>query len=672
MQRDGEKAVNKKISNLYQPSIRLYLLILALFAAVSYFFDERLALAEAVAVVLLALFTLIGKRKRQKKLQAFIETVTYNAESATNNTLLNFPLPMAVFRLGDNGIVWGNQPFWEICGYSKPTLEGSLTQLVPSFNGKWLMEGKNQMPDLLEISGRKYRVHGNMVHADKRKTENHDFLGITYWVDVTEYDNIRLEYQDSRPVEMVIVLDNYEELLKPLTDRQRIELRGRLDAAIEKWCEGRFGLLRRVDRDRYIFIFEKRWLEAIIRNKFSLVEEIRAVTSQNGLHATVSLGIGMDGSSFEENHSYATLAAEMALSRGGDQAVIKNKFNFEFFGGRAAEVETRTKVKSRVMANSLARLIEDASRVYVMGHRFADLDTVGAAAGICCISRKLGKTCHIVLGDGPNASGALLAALKEMPEYADAFRTPQEAILQADRDTLLVVVDTHRPEQVEDQPLLESCNRLAVIDHHRRAATYIRNATMTLYEPYASSACELVTEIMEELLEPQDVLPGEADAVMSGIVLDTKSFTLRTGERTFDAAAYLRRSGADTTRVKMLLQNGMEETLQRYEIMRTARLYQGVAVAASPDSQNRVVAAQAADELLNIHGVTASVVLYPTAAGGVDVSARSIGDINVQVLLETLGGGGNKSAAGAQMPDISLRDAVNRLFAAIDNYMATE
>ena len=664
--------MNKKISNLFQPSIRLYFLMLVLFAAASYFFDRRLAMAEGVLVVLLGLYALIDARKRQKKLQAFIETVTYNAESATNHTLLNFPLPMAVFRLGDSGIVWGNQPFWEICGHTKPTLEGNLAQLVPNFSGKWLMEGKNQMPELLEVAGRKYRVHGNMVHADKRKSENHDFLGITYWVDVTEYDNTRLEYLSSRPVEMLIVLDNYDELLKPLSDRQRIELRGRLDAEVEKWCENRGGILRRFDRDRYIFIFEKRHLEEIIRSKFSLVEQIHSVTSQSGLHATVSLGIGIDGSSFEENHSFAALAAEMALSRGGDQAVIKNKFNFEFFGGRAAEVETRTKVKSRVMANSLSRLIEDASRIYVMGHRFADLDTVGAAAGICCISRKLGKSCHIVLSDGPNASGPLLAALREMPEYADAFRTPQEAILQADRDTLLVVVDTHRPEQVEDRSLLESCNRLAVIDHHRRAATYIRNATMTLYEPYASSACELVTELMEELLEPQDVLPGEADAVLSGIVLDTKNFTLRTGERTFDAAAYLRRSGADTTRVKLLLQNGLDETLQRYEIMRTARLYQGVAVAATPETQNRIVAAQAADELLNIHGVTASVVLYPTAEGGVDLSARSIGDVNVQVLLETLGGGGNKSAAGAQMKDISLRDAVNRLFAAIDNYVATD
>ena len=235
------------------------------------------------------------------------------------------------------------------------------------------------------------------------------------------------------------------------------------------------------------------------------------------------------------------------------------------------------------------------------------------------------------------------------------------------------MVDTHRPEQVEDENLLVACaNRLAVIDHHRRAATYIENPTLSLYEPNASSACELVTEVMEELVEQDGILPVEADAVLAGIVLDTKNFSIRTGERTFDAAAFLRRAGADTVRVKRLFQNDMEETRERYEILKEARIYKGIALAAARETHNRVVAAQAADELLNISGVQASAVLYPMESGGVAVSARSIGDVNVQVLLEQLGGGGNKSSAGAQIPDITLRDAVNRLCAAIDKYMDTE
>ena len=363
----------------------------------------------------------------------------------------------------------------------------------------------------------------------------------------------------------------------------------------------------------------------------------------------------------------------MALSRGGDQAVVKNKFNFEFFGGRGAEVETRTKVKSRVMANSLSRLVQDASQVFIMGHRYADLDAVGAAVGVRCIARRFHCPAKIVLDMDKNAVGPLFTMLHGEEEYKTAFISAQEALLEADSRTLLVVVDTNRPEQVEDESLLTACsNRLAVIDHHRRAATYIKNATLTLYEPNASSTCELVTELIQELCEPTDILPFEADAVLSGIVLDTKNFTIRTGDRTFDAAAFLRRSGADTTRVKKLFQNGMEETLERYDIMKQARIYKGIAVVAAQETQNRIVAAQAADELLNISGVNASAVLYPTGDGGVAVSARSIGNVNVQVLLETLGGGGNRSAAGAQIPNCSLRDAVNRLFAAIDEYCATD
>lgn len=663
---------NKKVQKIFEPGLRLYLAVLVVFAAAAVFFDRRLAIAEGCVLLLLLVYSFLSARRRRKQVQAFVESVTYSAESATNNTLINFPLPMAVFRLNDSSVVWGNQPFWEMCGKRGPAFDVKLTNLVPGFTGKWLLEGKTQRADLLEVNSRKYQVNGNMVRSGATE-ETYEFMGITYWVDVTDYDDIKQEYQNSRPAVAVIVVDNYDELMKPLSDRQRTELRSSLDVAIEKWCEGRGGILRRFDRDRYMFIFEKRHLDQIVKDKFTLVDGIHSIVNLTGIHATVSIGVGLDGADFEEDFSFAGLAAEMALSRGGDQAVIKNKFNFEFFGGRAAEVETRTKVKSRVMASSLSRLMQDASQVFIMGHRFADLDTLGSAAGIGCIARTMNCPVRIVMDPKKNAVSALIAALKETPEYRDSFITPQDAILRADNKTLLVVVDTHRPEQVEDESLLTACsNRLAVIDHHRRAATYIKNATLTLYEPYASSACELVAELMQELVEQKDILPIEADAVLSGIVLDTKSFTIRTGERTFDAAAFLRRVGADTTRVKKLFQNGLEETLERYDIMKQARLYRGIAVAAVTETQDRIVAAQASDELLNIEGVTASVVIYPTADGGVIISARSIGDVNVQVLLEKLGGGGNKSAAGAQLKDISLRDAVNKLFSAIDEYMETE
>ena len=344
--------------------------------------------------------------------------------------------------------------------------------------------------------------------------------------------------------------------------------------------------------------------------------------------------------------------------------------SFEFYGGRGYEVEKRTKVKSRVMSNALAELVKDSSRVLVMGHRFADLDSVGAAVGVCCFARQFGVKANIVIDMHHNAAQSLIESVRKAPEYRDAFISPQEAMARADSHTLLVVVDTNRPEQVEDRDLLLSCIRVAVIDHHRVAATYIQNVALGFVEPYASSTCELVTELLQELREPAGILRCEAEALLAGIVLDTKSFTIRTGERTFDAAARLRRTGADTAEVKKLLQTDMEDAIAKYKIMQSAQLYRKVAVAAPKEPQTRVVAAQAADELLNISGVEASIVVARDNKGKTFASARSIGELNVQLIMERLGGGGNRSAAAAQFDDCDVKEAVKRVYAAIDEYFA--
>lgn len=659
--------MNKKIQRLVEPSMGMFLVVLVIFAAVTFFFHLELALAECGVILLLIVYSIISSRRKKRALVEYIESVTYNVESAKTDTLLNFPLPMVVFTLDDYHVVWGNQVFFDIAG-GKPHLDARVTDLAPEFSAKWLMEGKSQYPGLLEINGRQYQIHGNIVRSTEEDT-GHDFMGITYWMDVTDFDKIKREYEHSRPVVAIIVVDNYDELMKNTTERARTELRGQIDDLISQWADGKNGFLNRTDRDRYVFIFEERYLDEIVKSKFALLEKVHGIVNPGGIHASISIGVGRDGSGYEENYSFANIGIEMALSRGGDQAVIKNRFNFEFFGGRGTEVETRTKVKSRVMANALYELIGDASQVLVMGHKYADYDSVGAAVGVCCIARKRSKKARIVIDLDSNASQRLLDRLRSEAEYRDAFITSQEAILQADSRTLLVVVDTNRPEQVEDESLLMTCNKVAVIDHHRRAATYIQNAALNFYEPYASSVCELLTELLQELVEHSDILRCEAEAMLSGIVMDTKNFTIRTGERTFDAAAFLRRAGADTTEVKKLLQNDLDSTVARYRILQSAKVYRGsIAIAAPESPQDRVVAAQAADELLNISGVQASIVAYPTGKGGVIISARSIGDVNVQVLLESLGGGGNKSAAGAQIEDVSIRDAVNKLFKAIDEY----
>ena len=666
--------MNNTLKRLAEPGSRLYMVFLVLFAAATLFFKVydldmyTLAMAEGGVILLLIFYTMIIRRRREKQLAAYIESVTYDTENAKNNTLMNFPLPIAVFRLGDSRIVWGNEMFFDMCGKTGTRLDASISDTVPGFSGKWLLEGKTQYPTLLEINGRKYQLHGNIIRSENSDEQN-AFMGITYWVDVTEYDSVRQEYLNSRPVAGIIVIDNLDELVKNQPERIKNDLRDAVEDKLTQWADERKAILRRYDRDRYLAVFEERYLDALKEEKFSIVEQVHQIVSPAGVNATISVGLGAEGTSLQEALQFAQVAAELALSRGGDQAVVKNRLSFDFYGGRGMEVEKRTKVKSRVMATTLAELVRDSSRVLVMGHRFADLDAIGAAVGVCCLARKLGVRANIVADTEKNAAKSLIAALRQESEYRDAFMNKTEAMLRADGRTLLVVVDVNRPERVEDVDLLAACNRVAVIDHHRVAATYIQNAALAFIEPYASSACELMTEVLQELAEPGDILKCEAEALLSGIVLDTKSFSLRTGERTFDAAAYLRRAGADTTYVKKLLQNDMEDTVARYKIMQNAELYRSVALAAPEEPQSRIVAAQAADELLNISGVEASVIIAPYEKGNIFASARSIGEINVQILMEKLGGGGNRSAAAAQFEESDLEEVVARVRAAIDEYL---
>ena len=659
----------KNSQRIFEPNTRPFVFFLIVFAAATLIMKNYyLAAAEGVAILGLIIYSAIIRSRKRKALVAYIESVTYDAETAKNNTLLNFPLPIVVFRLDGSRIIWGNEMFFSISGLSGTRTDISLAELIPEFSGKWLMEGKNQSPTLFELKDRKYQICGNIVRSGKEDGDQH-FMAIAYWIDVTDYENIRDEFEMSHPVVAILTIDNFDELVKNQPERVRNDLRDAVGDKLDQWGQDREGIILRFDRDRYLFIFEERYMNSILENKCGILKEVHQVVSPSGIHATLSIGIGRGGANLSEALQFASLAVEMALSRGGDQAVIKNKFGFDFIGGKSGEVESSNKVRSRVMANALESLIKDASRVLVMGHRFSDMDSIGGAVGVCSIARKNGVPAHIVADTEKSSAKPLIKLLRENPEYKDAFISGQEAMLIADGKTLLVVVDTNRPEQVEDMGLLQSCNHVAVIDHHRRAATYIDRADLSFIEPYASSVCELMTEILEMSGDAPKLLRCEAEAILAGIVLDTKSFTLRTGDRTFDAAAYLRRAGADTVAVKKLLQNGMEQTVAKYKILQSARLYRGMAVAVPETTQNRIVAAQAADELLNVAGVDASMVMYPTEDGGVFVSARSIGEVNVQLIMEKLGGGGNRAAAAAQISDTGLKDAVARLFAAIDEYI---
>ena len=659
-----------KLSRLLEPSLRLYFLCLVAFAALSALFSLPLAAGELAVVVLLYLYFRRSTALRQREIIQYIENVTCNMDTATKDTMVNAPLPMVIFRPENDEVIWSNDRFLQITGERDHLFDTKISAAVPEFSSRWLMEGKTQCPTEVPVGNQRFMVFGHLVRSDD--SGGRGYLATTYWVDVTELANLRDTFRATRPVVAILMLDNYEELMKNVSDNARSAMRSEIDQRLDQWVAPARGLFCRYDRDRYLFIFEDGYLAQFQEGKFSVLDAVHGVLSPNGIPASLSIGIGRDAETLDELFQYASLSVEMALSRGGDQAVIKNKINFEFYGGRTKELEKRTKVKSRVMANALGELAASASQVLVMGHRYPDMDCVGAAAGVCAIARKKGTPVHIIQEPGANPGSDMAERLGRLPEYEHTFLSIQDAILVADANALLVVVDTNRPEQVVSLDLLEACHKVAVIDHHRRASSYIANATLNFHEPYASSASELVTELLQYLLEPADLLKTEAEALLAGIVLDTKHFTMRTGSRTFEAAAFLRRSGADTGDVRKLFQNDLEGTIARYDIIQTARMYrQDIAVARVDHTVGRVTAAQAADELLNISGIDTSFVLCPDG-DRVIISARSMGDTNVQVILEKLGGGGNGATAGAQVPSRDIEQVTRQLLQAIDQYFEEE
>ena len=658
-----ERDVNKKLGQLIHPGMGIYFTVMALFCLFALLMEYvTLALAEIAVTFLVFAFYMLRKHRRHRQMQQYLQSIPSAIESVSQGEC---PFPMVMIRLGDGGIVWANEKFIDLTGFSDTMLVQTIHALLPEFSTDWLGDRKTEAPYDVELGGRRYRIYGTTHRANDPMGT---MLGVLYFSDLTMLYQVRDEYIRSRPVVSIILIDNYEELTKNLNESAISSLNARINDVILEWSAQYHGLFRKLERNRYIFIFEKRHLNDAVEKKFSLVENMHDVISPNGLSASLSMGVGVDGANFEENFNFASLSIEMALSRGGDQAVIKDRFNFTFFGGRKQEGDSRSKVRSRVTANSLMELIGQSSDIFIMGHKNADLDSVGAAMGISCLCRKKNKKAFIVLDLENNASEKLVEEILQVPEYKDIFISGQEALLRCDNHSTLIVVDTNRPCQVECEPLLESIHRVCIVDHHRRAADYIDPVVVNLHEPYASSASELTTELLQYAVDPGDILPIEAKSLLAGICLDTKSFNVRTGERTFEAAAFLRRLGADTVDVKKLMQRDLVHTVAKYDIIRVAKMYRPeLAIAALDVPTTRILAGQAADELLNIAGISASVVLYPDN-GCVIMSARSLGTINVQMILEPLGGGGNAATAGAQIKDTTVEEVMQKLTASIDQY----
>lgn len=643
----------------------LFLVLFALFSVGCIHFSVIYGVAGLVLCLVWRMATLHGERESRRQVQELMNNVVIEG-GEIRPAVTHTPLPTVVALATTGEIVWANDSFAELSGQFAGARHMRLTELAPTFETRWLIEGKTEFPGELRMGKRAYHVYGSMVQSGAGQ------MMMLHFLDCTDYVQLRDAAETRRPAISIIAIDNYEELTKNATDSEKSSILAGIDKRLSAWIKDRNAVLRKFDRDKYIFLIENAELEKLSARKFAVLQDVRDIQNHEGVVATLSIGIGKDGETLAECYQYASLAIDMALSRGGDQAVIKNRYTFEFFGGLTEEVEKRTKVKSRVVANALTQLIRDSSQVLIMGHKNSDMDAIGAAAGMVCAARVKGKPVHIVVDQHHTMAGDLIERLETLPEYKDVFISAEDAMILCDYNTLLIVVDVNRPGYVESEALLQSINKVAVIDHHRRAADYIENAVVSLHEPYASSASELVSELLQYLVPTTGILSGEAEAMLAGIYLDTKGFSTRTGVRTFEAAAYLRRAGAEAGDVKRLFQSSFTQYMERQKLISSARdCGQGVIFALTAEEVDRVAAAQAADELLSIIGTRASVVAF-RRGNDMAVSARASGQVNVQLLMERLGGGGNHTAAGAQLKNTTPEEADHMITEAIQGYFADQ
>ncbi len=661
----------RSLQRFIEPGMRSYFVFFLIYCVVCtvvavLWGSRELMIVMAAIGALIGVAEFIGyvryARRRRVEITKYIDRISGGADAA-KNSVSESPFPMAIVQIGTDEIIWSNSAFTAIAGEREHRFEFKIGDLLPDFSLRWMVDGANEAPAPVSLGGRWYTVRGSADLSGDR-----GMIGTLYFIDCTDFRRLRELFASTRPVIGIIQIDNYDETMKNLTDIQKSTVLAEVDEKINDWARDSDCILRKYDRDKYLLVCDRATLDRFVEDKFSVLDSAKQVISRD-IPMTLSIGFGVEGESWQDLLGYAQLAMDMALSRGGDQSVIKNRLNFTFYGGRTQEMEKRTKVKSRVMANALKQLINDSSRVYIMGHKNSDMDSVGSAAGVAAICRALGREARIVIDRSVTAAGQLINKLEAQGEYAGMFITPSAAMIDIDPRALLVVVDTNRPEVVESSELLESATRVAVIDHHRRAASYIENAALSLHEPYASSASELVVEVIGYIEPAPTLLRAEAEALLAGIELDTKSFTMRTGVRTFEAAAALRLAGADPTEIKRLFQTPIDQYSERYRITSKAVLYrEHVATVLSTEEEDRTTAAQAADDLLNVQGVQASFVVF-MSGDQVVISARSLGQMNVQVILEKLGGGGHLNMAGAQVKGQSPEMVMSSLYAAIDEYI---
>ena len=620
----------KKNMDLLQAAIVVLMVLMAAFVGITAAYDMNLFWMElpfALAALVFGIIRLVTARRDSRK---FLEYIAGKLGAVRGSGLVNFPIAVAV--IDSNGcFVWCNGLFHEEVVHKDEVLGLAVNAVFDGFD----------MEKALSTEGSAVRYKGGCytVCAVQSGDDAPERMCALYFVDRTEENRITTLYNETRPVVMSIVLDNLDDLFANCRDSEKSRIMGEVEDLFENFSEKNHALIKRYESSKYVVVVEQKYLEKMEEERFAILDKARKILTSEGLPVTLSIGVALD----------------------------RTTYCNEIYGGFAKGVEKRTKVKTRVVAAALCDLIESSGNVLTMGHRFGDLDCVGAAIAMAEACRDMDKDAHVVVNKATCLARPLIEKTEQGGE-ADLFISPEAAMERVTEDTLLIIVDTHVQNILESKELYSKCRNVVVIDHHRRMMGSVENAVIFYHEPYASSASEMVTELLQYFDSRCKVTKSEAEALLSGIMLDTKSFTMRAGVRTFEAAAFLKKQGADTVRVKELFSGSLESYRHRSEIVSRAEIYRGCAISfAKPYDDVGLVAPQAADELLTIEGVSASVVMFKTPAG-VSFSARSLGGMNVQVIMEALGGGGHQTMAGAQMQDVTPQEAAVALKNAIDKY----
>ncbi len=650
-------------SNLYKAPVIMVIVVLMVITFMTYFYNADLFNASAVLVVCSLVVVWFQYHYANKQIEEFVDTVGAMVAKTFDSSVDSLPISVVITdELGE--VFWHNREALGILGDNEPLYGKSIEEIL-GIEKDGIVDGAD-----IKIKDERYTLYKSATLIKDKEMMTH------YLVKDTVYKNKSDEYDRTRPVVMLISIDSYDEALQGYKENERSQLLSQVEYHIEKFVGEADGLLVKNERDRYTAVLEEQYMMEIFANKFELLDLVRELAGPDRVPLTLSIGIGRNKETYSECEQSARQSLDMALGRGGDQAVVKTSSGFEFYGGVSKGVEKRTKVKTRIVAGALKELIDSSSNVVIMGHKFADLDSLGSATGLYKTIKQMGKDVVIAIDRQKNLVGNLIAKLESGTGFEDAFKNPQDLMSSVEKQSLLIVVDTHLVHIVESEQLYRQFENVVVIDHHRRMVGYIENAVIFYHEPYASSASEMVTELIQYIDDKNRMGRPEAEALLAGIMLDTKNFIVKTGVRTFEAAAFLRKQGADTVEVRKLFNSTMESYQQRSRLVSGAEVYKSCAIAMYEtgnedakvtNDEIKIIAPQAADELLNIDNVDASFVMYEVGKG-VNMSARSMGKMNVQVIMESLGGGGHQTMAAAQLENVTITDARTMLLEAIDKY----